>query len=115
MRRARLRSFSSVRVEAGRAATIDLTVRAYPGHVQPDKVKTDLPQWTRALKQHGGEVTSIAADINDAKTANVEDVLGTMQSLGIRFVREPKTMDYGTVAVFEDLYGNRWDLIQLKD
>jgi len=36
-----------------------------------------------------------------------------MQSLGIRFVREPKTMDYGTVAVFEDLYGNRWDLIQL--
>ena len=38
-----------------------------------------------------------------------------MQSSGIRFVREPKTMDYGTVAVFEDLYGNRWDLIQLKD
>ncbi len=36
-----------------------------------------------------------------------------MQSLGIRFVREPKTMDYGTVAVFADLYGNRWDLIQL--
>ncbi len=36
-----------------------------------------------------------------------------MQALGIRFVREPKTMDYGTVAVFEDLYGNRWDLIQL--
>ena len=38
-----------------------------------------------------------------------------MQAIGIRFVREPKTMDYGTVAVFEDLYGNRWDLIQLKD
>lgn len=28
------------------------------------------------------------------------------------FVREPETQDYGTVAVFEDLYGNRWDLIQ---
>lgn len=35
-----------------------------------------------------------------------------MQERGIRFVREPKEADYGTVAVFEDLYGNRWDLIQ---
>jgi len=37
-----------------------------------------------------------------------------MLALGIRFVREPKTADYGTVAVFEDLYGNRWDLLQLN-
>jgi len=35
-----------------------------------------------------------------------------MQSRGIRFVREPTEQDYGTVAVFEDLYGNRWDLIE---
>jgi catechol 2,3-dioxygenase-like lactoylglutathione lyase family enzyme len=35
-----------------------------------------------------------------------------MVSLGIRFIREPKVEPYGTVAVFEDLYGNRWDLIQ---
>lgn len=35
-----------------------------------------------------------------------------MREQGIRFVREPKTETYGTVAVFEDLYGNRWDLIQ---
>ncbi len=35
-----------------------------------------------------------------------------MVSLGIRFVREPKEAPYGTVAVFEDLYGNLWDLIQ---
>jgi catechol 2,3-dioxygenase-like lactoylglutathione lyase family enzyme len=31
---------------------------------------------------------------------------------GIRFVREPTQASYGTVAVFEDLYGNLWDLIQ---
>ena len=31
---------------------------------------------------------------------------------GINFVREPKEADYGTVAVFEDLYGNLWDLIE---
>ena len=31
---------------------------------------------------------------------------------GVTFVREPKTMEYGTVAVFADLYGNLWDLVQ---
>ncbi|MDQ3712248.1 MAG: VOC family protein [Acidobacteriota bacterium] len=37
-----------------------------------------------------------------------------MQSKSINFVREPKTEDYGTVAVFEDLYGNLWDLVEFK-
>jgi len=36
----------------------------------------------------------------------------TMVSQGIEFVRDPKTADYGTVAVFKDLYGNLWDLIE---
>jgi len=31
---------------------------------------------------------------------------------GVKFVREPRDEPYGTVAVFEDLYGNLWDLIQ---
>jgi len=35
-----------------------------------------------------------------------------MQAKGVKFVRPPKTAAYGTVAVFEDLYGNRWDLIE---
>lgn len=34
-----------------------------------------------------------------------------MRAAGIKFVREPKTADYGRVAVFEDLYGNPWDLV----
>ena len=38
-----------------------------------------------------------------------------MVSKGIKFVREPRQADYGMVAVFEDLYGNLWDLLQLKD
>lgn len=33
---------------------------------------------------------------------------------GVEFVREPKEESYGTVAVFQDLYGNLWDLLQLK-
>ncbi|EKO3422784.1 VOC family protein [Vibrio fluvialis] len=34
---------------------------------------------------------------------------------GIHFVRPPAEADYGTVAVFEDLYGNLWDLLQMND
>jgi catechol 2,3-dioxygenase-like lactoylglutathione lyase family enzyme len=37
-----------------------------------------------------------------------------MTSRGIEFVRDPKEADYGTVAVFKDLYGNLWDLLELK-
>jgi len=35
-----------------------------------------------------------------------------MTAAGVRFVRSPNVAAYGTVAVFEDLYGNRWDLIE---
>ena len=33
---------------------------------------------------------------------------------GVEFVRPPKEADYGTVAVFRDLYGNLWDLVEFK-
>lgn len=35
-----------------------------------------------------------------------------LQSKGVTFTREPKVEEYGTVAVFEDLYGNLWDLVE---
>ena len=37
-----------------------------------------------------------------------------MKDKGVKFVREPKEEEYGMVTVFEDLYGNKWDLLQLK-
>ena len=37
-----------------------------------------------------------------------------MKSLGVNFIRDPQEQEYGTVAVFEDLYGNKWDLLQLN-
>lgn len=37
-----------------------------------------------------------------------------MTARGVKFIREPKDEPYGTVAVFEDLYGNQWDLLQLN-
>ena len=36
------------------------------------------------------------------------------QGRGVVFVRQPKVETYGTVAVFQDLYGNLWDLLQLE-
>ncbi|MGO1002891.1 VOC family protein [Lysobacter sp. CA196] len=37
-----------------------------------------------------------------------------MLGRGVRFMETPRVETYGTVAVFEDLYGNRWDLLELK-
>jgi catechol 2,3-dioxygenase-like lactoylglutathione lyase family enzyme len=37
-----------------------------------------------------------------------------MSEAGVRFLEAPRREPYGTVAVFEDLYGNRWDLIEPK-
>lgn len=34
-----------------------------------------------------------------------------MQARGVSFIEEPRQEPYGTVVVFEDLYGNRWDLV----
>lgn len=38
----------------------------------------------------------------------------TMLAHGVHFVEQPREEAYGTVGVFEDLYGNRWDLIERK-
>jgi len=38
-----------------------------------------------------------------------------MIAQGVEFVRPPKKADYGTVAVFKDLYGNLWDLLELNE
>ena len=39
---------------------------------------------------------------------------GDMQKRGVKFREAPRQEAYGTVAVFEDLYGNKWDLLELK-
>ena len=53
-------------------------------------------------------------EVEDCDTWEVvPDIL--MVAKGIKFIREPKEADYGTVAVFADLYGNQWDLLQLND
>jgi catechol 2,3-dioxygenase-like lactoylglutathione lyase family enzyme len=46
------------------------------------------------------------------RTDDFDRDFAALTQAGVRFVREPKQADYGKVAVFDDLYGNRWDLIE---
>lgn len=46
------------------------------------------------------------------ETDNFQRDYDKMLEKGINFIREPSQEEYGTVAVFEDLYGNLWDLIE---
>jgi predicted enzyme related to lactoylglutathione lyase len=45
-------------------------------------------------------------------TDDFERDYAAMTARGVRFVREPRREPYGVVAVWEDLYGNLWDLLQ---
>jgi catechol 2,3-dioxygenase-like lactoylglutathione lyase family enzyme len=45
-------------------------------------------------------------------TDDLERDVARYKAAGVHFVREPREQPYGTVAVFEDLYGNLWDLLQ---
>ncbi len=73
----------------------------------------------------------LAQAANDAQRARIGDQTGgrvgfflhtddfhrdhaAMLGKGVRFLEQPREEDYGTVAVFEDLYGNRWDLLGLR-
>ncbi len=47
-------------------------------------------------------------------TDNFQRDYDQYRAAGIEFVRPPAEQPYGTVAVFKDLYGNLWDLVQLK-
>jgi catechol 2,3-dioxygenase-like lactoylglutathione lyase family enzyme len=71
--------------------------------------KSNNPQQKTAIgNQTGGRVFLFLS------TDDIHRDHRDMVEQGIRFVREPKEEPYGTVAVFEDLYGNLWDLIEYK-
>ena len=59
--------------------------------------------------QAGGRVFLFLA------TDNFERDYAVFKARGVRFVRDPLKAAYGTVAVFEDLYVNRWDLVEFAD
>jgi catechol 2,3-dioxygenase-like lactoylglutathione lyase family enzyme len=62
-------------------------------------------QSTRVGNQTGGRVFLFL------HTDDFSGDVDRYRTRGVRFVREPRQEPYGMVAVFEDLYGNKWDLI----
>ena len=63
-------------------------------------------QESRIGDQTGGRVF-LFLDTDDCRRDHA-----AMKSRGVRFLEEPRIEDYGIVVVFEDLYGNRWDLVE---
>ena len=63
-------------------------------------------QVARVGDQTGGRVALFLT------TADFTADHARMMAAHVRFVEQPRREPYGTVAVFEDLYGNRWDLIE---
>jgi catechol 2,3-dioxygenase-like lactoylglutathione lyase family enzyme len=65
------------------------------------------PQQERAIGNQTGGRVGFFLHTDDFTTRHV-----AMRAKGVRFLEEPRHEPYGTVAVFEDLYGNRWDLLE---
>jgi len=63
-------------------------------------------QASRVGNQTGGRVFLFL------ETDNFQRDFNHLQEQGVKIVRQPSTESYGTVAVFADLYGNLWDLIE---
>lgn len=90
--------------------------------VAPDK------RWVAVRPPGGGTALLLARAATPEQAARVGDQTGgrvflflrtddfwrdyhALKGRGVRFTEEPRREGYGTVAVFLDLYGNRWDLI----
>ncbi len=65
---------------------VDLAVRK-GGHIEPENVKTELPKLAAIFKKHNIEITMLTTDIVDADSPYAEDLLSTMQKLGIHHYR----------------------------
>jgi catechol 2,3-dioxygenase-like lactoylglutathione lyase family enzyme len=65
------------------------------------------PEQVAAVGRQGGGRVFLFLHTDDFR----RDYEG-FRSRGVPFVEGPREEEYGTVAVFEDLYGNRWDLVQ---
>jgi catechol 2,3-dioxygenase-like lactoylglutathione lyase family enzyme len=97
--------------------------------VVDDAPQPDGKRWVVVAPRGGGTALLLARADGPTQAARVGDQAGgrvmwflhtddfagdhrRMVAAGVRFVEEPRRETYGTVAVWEDLYGNRWDLLE---
>ena len=62
---------------------VNLTVRPYPGHVDPENVARELPPFVNAIRKRGLLVRSITTNISDADSPNAESILAAASALGV--------------------------------
>lgn len=96
-----------------------------------DEPRENGKRWVTVRPRGSDAELLLARAANDRQSAAVGDQTGGRVFLflhtddfardhadwtekGVRFIEAPRHEPYGTVAVFEDLYGNRWDLIEPK-
>lgn len=109
---------------------------AYYTEILGFELREDAPReqgkrWVVVAPAGAETAILLAQASNDAQRARIGDQTGgrvgfflhtddfrrdhaAMLVKGVQFVEPPREEDYGIVAVFEDLYGNRWDLLQLQ-
>ena len=71
--------------------------------------KAATPEQAAQIGRQGGGRVFLFLETDDFERDHA-----LFKSRGVNFVEEPRHEPFGTVAVFEDLYGNRWDLIEPK-
>jgi catechol 2,3-dioxygenase-like lactoylglutathione lyase family enzyme len=99
----------SYQPEQGKRWVVIAPPGAPPGATTILLARASTPEQARFIgDQAGGRVfLFLATDDFDRDHA-------AYTAAGVTWVRPPTVHDYGTVAVFEDLYGNRWDLIEFN-
>jgi catechol 2,3-dioxygenase-like lactoylglutathione lyase family enzyme len=130
-------------IVGNRIATVALVVRDYDEAIAfycgalgfPLVSDTDLgggKRWVTVAAADGGSHVLLAKADGPAQEARIGDQTGgrvgfflhtddfardhaAFVAAGVLFLEEPRHEAYGTVAVFEDLYGNKWDLIEPRD
>ena len=110
---------------------IDFYTRALGFKLVEDTKLSAEKRWVVVAPSDNGASLLLAKASNDAQLSRVGNQTGgrvflflhtddfdrdhrLMTSHGVRFVEGPRAEKYGKVAVFEDIYGNRWDLIERK-
>lgn len=110
---------------------IDFYTGALGFELREDSPRGDGKRWV-LVAPHGAETALLLAQAaNDVQRARIGDQTGgrvgfflhtddfrrdhaAMSAKGVRFLETPREEAYGTVAVFEDPYGNKWDLLELR-
>jgi catechol 2,3-dioxygenase-like lactoylglutathione lyase family enzyme len=113
----------------------DEAIAFYSGVLGFDLIEDDArgpgKRWVLVAPSGGGTSLLLAKAANADQTSRIGNQTGgrvflflhtddfrrdhlALLAHGVRFVEQPREETYGTVAVFEDLYGNRWDLIERR-